>query len=129
MRAWSRSPSPANRTSLRGHPVRSPESDEAHVLHQLNRSGAGTGTGPLRAVNPVASHMERSRAALEQLVEQDRNRRRAKESERQQQPQDGSNSRRSSPAGFYSPDHKGSSAERYRDELADFGAVMDIFSG
>ncbi|KER33152.1 hypothetical protein T265_00854 [Opisthorchis viverrini] len=80
LRSWSKTPSPR---SSRGN------------APSLKRSPLSPG-GP-RSGGGYASHMERSRAALEQLVEEDRTRRAAKEATRHGQGTD------QSPLGFYSP--------------------------
>ncbi|VDP77532.1 unnamed protein product [Echinostoma caproni] len=86
LRSWSRSPSP--RTGSRA-PVGRREKSPLSPVQSSRGSGARTGA--------YATHMERSRAALEQLVEEDRSKRAAKEAGRRGPSGD------QSPSGFYSP--------------------------
>ncbi|KAF8562231.1 hypothetical protein P879_10410 [Paragonimus westermani] len=108
MRSWSKTPSPPRGTRVQvgaGKRDRSPLSPALNV-----RSGPG-----------YATHMERSRAALEQLVEEDRTRRAAKEAGRHGIGAD------QSPPGFYSPGRshdRRRNADYSRDDIKS-GSIMD----
>ncbi|CAH8674229.1 unnamed protein product [Schistosoma bovis] len=109
LRSWSRTPSPRGSSRNVGN-----KRDHTPLSPTAVRPSAG-----------YATHMERSRAALEQLVEEDRSRRAAKEANRQNHAPD------QSPPGFLSPNpsHERRRGDYYRDDIKSAGgggnAAMD----
>lgn len=98
LRSWSRTPSPRGSSRNIGN-----KRDHTPLSPTAVRPSAG-----------YATHMERSRAALEQLVEEDRSRRAAKEANRQNHAPD------QSPPGFLSPNrsHERRRGDYYRDDVS-----------
>ncbi|KAH8869543.1 Tetratricopeptide repeat protein 14 like [Schistosoma japonicum] len=101
LRSWSRTPSPRGSSRNVGN-----RRDHTPLSPTAPRPSAG-----------YATHMERSRAALEQLVEEDRSRRAAKEANRQNHAPD------QSPPGFLSPNrsHERRRGDYFRDDIKSAG--------
>ncbi|CAH8647048.1 unnamed protein product [Heterobilharzia americana] len=101
LRSWSRTPSPRGSGRNVGN----------------RREQTPLSPGATRPTAGYATHMERSRAALEQLVEEDRSRRAAKEANRQ------NHGPEQSPPGFYSPSRshdrrRGAGGDYSRDDVS-----------
>ncbi|KAF6768349.1 hypothetical protein AHF37_12183 [Paragonimus kellicotti] len=102
-RSWSKTPSPPRGTRVQAGACKR---DRSPLSPALN----------IRSGPAYATHMERSRAALEQLVEEDRTRRAAKEAGRHGIGAD------QSPPGFYSP------GKRLSHARPNVRSLMRIFS-
>ncbi|CAH8666247.1 unnamed protein product [Heterobilharzia americana] len=108
LRSWSRTPSPRGSGRNVGN----------------RREQTPLSPGATRPTAGYATHMERSRAALEQLVEEDRSRRAAKEANRQ------NHGPEQSPPGFYSPSRshdrrRGAGGDYSRDDIKSTTAAAD----